>query len=120
MNASKPEVKSKAMSLAFDGRTCWYLAGLTLVGIAVGYFAGLSESPVVATLIPLFFSLLGGSSGLLLLRATPHDPLSVQRLGISGVALALFAVSCVVASAYAISVRTGAGLNAFYSALVCG
>jgi hypothetical protein len=40
-----------------------YAFGLALLTAYVGFAAGLSESPVVATLVPLIFGLLGGAGG---------------------------------------------------------
>jgi hypothetical protein len=84
-----------------------------MVGAAVGYFAGLSESPVVATLLPLLFSVLGGSSGLFLVTAKPEEPASMRRLGMLGKALFFFTVAAIFASVYAICLRTGTGLADF-------
>jgi hypothetical protein len=94
----------------------WYVIGLAVVGATAGYFAGLSDSPVVATLLPLLFGLIGGSSGLLLLvkSASRHTR---HQLNIVGKALILFCIPCVVASILAVSARTGAAISEFLPSL---
>src|SRR3954468_16214500 len=41
----------------------WYLTGFASVGLLVGFFAGLSDSPVVSTLLPLILATIGGTGG---------------------------------------------------------
>src|SRR5215469_3287685 len=43
-----------------------YALGLGIIGIAAGFFAGASSTPIVTTLLPLLFALVGGASGLYL------------------------------------------------------
>src|SRR4051812_50067043 len=41
----------------------WYLVGFGSVGLLVGFFAGLSDSPAVSTLLPLILATIGGTGG---------------------------------------------------------
>ena len=44
-------------------RTYWPSVAALVLGLAIGWFAGLSSSPVVGTLLPLLFGLFGGAGG---------------------------------------------------------
>src|SRR5262245_1183186 len=65
-SAKKPRAP-EPNSLREVPRGAWlYLAGFVSVGWAIGVYSGWSASPVVATLLPLLFALIGGASGLFL------------------------------------------------------
>lgn len=93
----------------------WYMLGFTLLGGAVGYFAGSSQSPVIGTLLPLLFGLVGGAGGLYLARAEIHEPKTKVRIRILGKALALFIVFTVLGSYYGIALRTERSIWSFFS-----
>ncbi len=86
----------------------WYLAGLVVTGVAIGFFAGLSESPVAATLLPLLFTLIAGASGFHFFRADVATRAGASRLRLAGIALISFMAACMLSSAYTVMVRTGA------------
>jgi hypothetical protein len=93
----------------------WYTFGFALLGAAVGYFAGSSQSPVIGTLLPLLFGLVGGAGGLYLARIDFDDAKSCIRLEILGKSLAFFIVCALLGSAYGISLRTQRSVWSFIS-----
>lgn len=84
-----------------------------LLGLCVGLFAGLSESPITATMIPLLFALLTGGAGLSLAKADLAKASDRNRLGLAATAISLFAGACLVSATYGIAVRSGSGLASF-------
>lgn len=98
----------------------WYLFGFSLLGGAVGYFAGSSQSPVIGTLLPLLFGLIGGAGGLYLTRAELDRPEVMFRLRILGKALTLFIILTLVGSVYGISLRTERSIRDFFSPIGLG
>jgi len=82
------------------GAVIWYVLGCAGTGFLVGYFAGLSESPVVATTMPLLFALLGGSGGLYVARADLRAEETVLRVRLLGISLAAFAFACAIGGSY--------------------
>jgi len=93
----------------------WYLFGFSLLGVAVGYFAGSSQSPVIGTLLPLLFGLVGGAGGLYLTRVDLERPEIIARLRIIGKALTLFIIFALMGSIYGISLRTERSILSFFS-----
>lgn len=93
----------------------WYLSGFSLLGSAVGYFAGSSQSPIIGTLLPLLFGLIGGAGGLYLTRAELDRPEVIFRLRVLGKALTLFIIFTLVGSVYGISLRTERNIRDFLS-----
>lgn len=98
----------------------WYLSGFSLLGGAVGYFAGSSQSPVIGTLLPLLFGLIGGAGGLYLTRAELDRPKVIFRLRILGKALTLFIIFTLMGSVYGISLRTERNIMDFFSPIGLG
>ena len=92
----------------------WYLLGCGGMGFLVGYFAGLSESPIVATTIPLLFALLGGGGGLYVARADLKVQETVFRIRLLGISLAAFTLACVIGGTYGASIRTGSSWRDFF------
>lgn len=84
----------------------WYIIGIGFIGIAVGYFVALSNSPVIATLIPLIFGLLGGSSGLLLVRINSNEESSYTKLKYIGISFIVFSVAVISSSWYALEISS--------------
>jgi len=93
----------------------WYMFGLALLGGAVGYFAGTSQSPVIGTLIPLLFGLIGGVGGLYLAKLDFESSATYLRLKILGKALVFFILFTLFGSAYGISLRTQISIWSFVS-----
>ena len=83
----------------------WYAAGLAIVGLASGFFAGASHTPIVGTLLPLLFALIGGGSGVYVANADLTAPSIAMRLQWLGRALGLFGIACLVGSGAGISLR---------------
>ena len=82
-----------------------YWIGLGLVGTAVGYFVALSESPVIGTLLPLLFGILGTGGIVALGRMDVEREASRAKLQRVGISLSVFAVAIVASSAVALFVR---------------
>lgn len=93
----------------------WYMLGFGLLGGAVGYFAGSSQSPVIGTLIPLLFGLIGGAGGLYLARLDFEAPKTYFRLEILGKSMVFFILFTLLGSAYGISLRTQGSIWSFVS-----
>ncbi|MDH3379599.1 MAG: hypothetical protein OEQ39_21955 [Gammaproteobacteria bacterium] len=87
-----------------------YGVAFGLLGIAVGLFAGLSQSPVIGVLLPLLFGLIGGAGGLYVAKVNLDDTRDRQRLRFLGILLSIFLVLTVLAGLYGMLVRTGSGL----------
>jgi hypothetical protein len=83
----------------------WYLAGLAVVGVASGFFAGASHTAIIGTLLPLLFALIGGTSGIYIANADLTSPALAERLRWLGRALASFGVACLIGSAGGILLR---------------
>lgn len=98
----------------------WYLSGFSLLGGAVGYFAGSSQSPVISTLLPLLFGLIGGAGGLYLTRAELDRSEVIFRLRVLGKVLTLFIIFALVGSVYGISLRTERSIRDFFSPIGLG
>lgn len=90
----------------FSGHLLWYIAGFGLIGFSAGLFAGWSSSPVVSTLLPMLFGLLGGASGLFLAQSD----LEAFRVRALGVAIIGFSALCILGCCVGVSMRTGAGI----------
>jgi hypothetical protein len=65
----------------------WYLAGFGGIGLLTGLFTGMSNSPVVGTVLPLLFSLIVGTGGVYLASADFSSELGRLRFRFLGVAL---------------------------------
>jgi hypothetical protein len=85
----------------------WYAAGLTVIGLTSGFFAGASRTPIVGTLLPLLFAIVGGTSGVYLANADLGNRLAVTRFRWLGRSLGLFGLGCLIGSAVGISFRLG-------------
>jgi hypothetical protein len=83
----------------------WYVGGLAVVGLTSGFFAGASHTPIVGTLLPLLFALIGGTSSIYLATADLSTPETAARLRWLGQALGVFGLACLVGSASGIALR---------------
>jgi hypothetical protein len=92
----------------------WFLIGFGLVGLTVGYLAGSSRSPVIGTLLPLLFGLIGGAGGLYLGSVDFSSPQTPARLRLLGIALTVFVLPLLFGSAYGELLRTGLGIPNFF------
>lgn len=87
----------------------WFWVGIGCLGVAIGYFVGLSQSPVIATLLPLLFGLIGGSSGFLVARIKDNDSQSIKNVKYSCIAIVVFSIAVMVSSFIALKHRTSGG-----------
>jgi hypothetical protein len=83
----------------------WYLCGLLVVGFVAGFFAGLSQTPVVGVLLPLLFALVGGTGGLYLANANFDSTVGLHRMSLLGRALCAFSLACLAGAGGGIIVR---------------
>jgi hypothetical protein len=89
----------------------WFLISFSLTGFAAGYFTGMSESPVVATLLPLLFGLIGGGGVIFLVKADLSQSVSRGRVRVLAAAAAVFALACMSGAVFGSSARSGVGLE---------
>lgn len=88
----------------------WFVGVFALLGFATGYFSGASQSPVVNTLLPLLFGLMGGASGFHLLRMDISSQESIRLNTFLAKGLVLFTAFCLVGTIYGTLLRTGRSL----------
>jgi hypothetical protein len=91
-----------------------YWTGLGLAGAAVGYFVGFSESPVIATLLPLLFGVLGTGGIVVVGKADLQQVNSRDKLKRVGIGLSVFSLTIILSSAAALVVknaRIGSGVH---------
>lgn len=108
MAAEGATQSAQADSSASTGWLSWHAAGFGSLGVAVGLFSGLSASPIVSTLLPLLFGLIGGAGGVYLAREDLGTASGRRRLREVGRALTVFSSTVALAALYGILVRTGA------------
>jgi hypothetical protein len=94
-----------------------YGTGLALLGAAVGYYVGSSESPVVAAALPLLFGLVSGAGGLYLAKVDLSKKINRTRLTAIGMMLSAFVVCLLIGTVIGIALRTGIGLSVFFADL---
>jgi len=92
----------------------WHMVGLSTAGLLIGAMAGLSATPVVGTMLPLLFGLLGGVSGFYAAKIDLDNSLGRHRLSFMGKSLAIFALTAWLGAFYGISVRTGVSPSHFF------
>ena len=67
-----------------------YTMSLALLGVSIGVFVALSRTPVVSIVLPLFFSLIAGASGIYISRQDINQKVGRQRLGFVGLCIFAF------------------------------
>lgn len=72
----------------------WYVLGISIVGLACGFFTGGSSTPVVSTILPLLFALVAGSSGLYIATANLNEPFASWRMLWLGRLFVVFGFAC--------------------------
>lgn len=82
------------------------VAALVSIGAAAGYSVGLSQTPVVATLLPLLFGLIAGGSGFLLLKTDFGNEAERKNVMPALGGIAVFALSYLGAMAHGTSIRS--------------
>lgn len=83
----------------------WYATGLAVIGLACGFFAGASATPVVATLLPLLFALIAGTGGVYLATADLQQASVGWKLRWLGTAFGLFGLTCLAGAGAGIVAR---------------
>lgn len=92
------------------------ITAMGAVGLAMGLFTGLSDSPIAKTVLPLLFATIGGSAGIYLVRTDSADPTKAATLRVAANGIIAFALLCVLAALYGITIRTGVGFADFIPA----
>lgn len=95
-----------------------YSFGLSFVGLALGLFAGGSATPVVATILPLIFGVIGGAGGLYIGVAKLDTPIEAFKLRFIGIAFAAFSISIIIGSLWGTSLRTGKPISSYLPTVV--
>ncbi|MBN1210178.1 MAG: hypothetical protein JXB05_35325 [Myxococcaceae bacterium] len=114
-NAVAAVAASQSPVHAFSPFLRWSTLGFAVVGAATGLFAGMSQSPVVAALLPLLFGLLGGAGGLFIAKMDLHSPVAQERIRVMGSSIVAFMVLCMLGSIWGLSRRTGQAPTAFFT-----
>ena len=83
-----------------------FLIGLACLGLAIGVFAGGSETPVIGTLLPLLFGLIGGASGFFVIGLDLSQTDSAKKLSLLGFSLIVFTIPTILSSIYMTLLRT--------------
>ena len=86
----------------------WIPVAFGVIGFLVGFMAGLSLTPVVGTLLPLLFAVIGGGSGFFATQKPEYS----RIVGLSVVVLGL---TCLGGSVYGIRLREGLPWRCFVS-----
>lgn len=84
-----------------------YYFGVGALGLVIGYLIALSASPVVGTVLPLLFSLLGGAGAVYVAKLDLRDPQGRAKLNLAGISLFCFALAIIVSSFLTIRYRDG-------------
>ncbi|MFL5347660.1 MAG: hypothetical protein ACJ8AT_22970 [Hyalangium sp.] len=92
----------------------WSTLAFALIGLLTGLFAGMSQTPVIGTLLPLLFGLLGGAGGFFIAKENLRASGSLQRVRIISVSVVVFASCCLLGSIWGVSRRTGAPAWTFF------
>jgi len=85
----------------------WMIAAFSAIGLLVGLVAGMSLTPVVGALLPLLFATIGGGAGFF----ATSKPVYSRQIGI---AVTLFALTCLCGSIYGIRLRQGLAWRCFF------
>jgi hypothetical protein len=90
-----------------------YVIGIFFLGLLIGYVSGMSDVPIVATLLPLLFGLISAGTGLYILRSQLTSKSSLLKLSVLAYSLVALSVSVYLGSVYGINIRTGSSYNDF-------
>lgn len=85
----------------------WYILGTFLAGLTTGLLTGLSQSPVVAVLVPLLLGLLGGTGGFYLAAIGLSNKQSRERVRLFGLSLTALMLGVLPSTLYGTLVRQG-------------
>jgi len=83
----------------------WHWLGLGALGLLVGYFVALSESPVVGTLLPLLFGVIAGASAFVLGKTNFSNQEEASQIRYWGIGFFSFSVAVLVAASLGIYVK---------------
>jgi hypothetical protein len=102
-----PDQHEQPPSTSVGAALGWSVAALSVLGLGIGWFAGLSASPVVSTLLPLLFGLLGGTGGFYFQKLDLTSSKDVRSLRFLSIGLLVLGIMCVAGSFFGILLRTG-------------
>jgi hypothetical protein len=105
-NRSRDELL-KARNARLLLATVYYVVGFGLLGLLIGFLAGGSSTPIVSTVLPLLFALIGGAGGLYLAGVDLKAPETGNRLQLLGWALIAFTLLCLLGVTVGAALRLG-------------
>jgi hypothetical protein len=79
--------------------------GMGALGVLVGLFAAWSATPIVTTLLPLLFGIVGGVSGVSIAKMDVSSNKSQLKIRLLGQMLAAFSIACTIAVLLAVYFR---------------
>ena len=85
----------------------WFVGGMSTIGFALGWFTGMSNTPVVGALLPLLIGGIGGGAGLLLGKAKLDSALAAWRVRSVGAAAIAFGVLSILGALLGSAQRAG-------------
>ncbi len=86
----------------------WIPVAFAGMGFVIGLVAGLSETPIVGTLLPLLFTVIGGGAGFFAIH-------KFEKSAAIGIALTLFSVAFLIGNVCGITRRTGISYLHFWA-----
>ena len=84
-----------------------YVLGLGVIGFVAGFFAGGSSSPVIGIILPLIFSVIGGTAGISIGRTQIANGDDVSRIALVGASLVTFGILLWLGGVWGASLRLG-------------
>lgn len=85
----------------------YYYLGCAVLGIVAGFLVGASASPVVGVVLPLLFTLLGSSGGIIAAVYSRAEGAAERQFKLIGISALAFSVPFLAATLHGMSVRTG-------------
>jgi hypothetical protein len=111
LSASSAEGKIRGDQHRTEQLSLWVPVSFAVTGLLIGFVAGQSSSPVVGTLLPLLFGVIGGGVGFFSVKQTEGS----QTIGIS---LTLLSALCLAGVIHGIHLRSQTPLRCFWATCV--
>jgi hypothetical protein len=103
--AATERIVSKAVRASLGRALAVYAVGVGVVGFLVGAVAGASSTPVISSLLPLLFAVLGGTGGVYVATIDLSQPSSPGNIRVVGSVLLSFAAATILGLATGIVAR---------------
>src|SRR5215831_1164244 len=85
----------------------WVIIAFGIIGLLVGLVAGMSLTPIVGTMLPLLFAVIGGGVGFF----ASTKPEQSKKIG---VAVTLLSILCLFGTLYGVRLRQGLAWRCFF------